>query len=155
MADIVIDTNVLMHADDPRLGKYRETSIQLQKAMRGDIRDLCVDEGFHTDPNKNRSLIATEYFANLQPGTTGHTTLMFLAQEERIKIVGTKVEPSAARRLRRIRTRRDRTFVRVALNSDDRLFVSHDFQDFPKIRRRELQATLGISIKTAAEAIDE
>lgn len=153
MSDIVIDTNVLMHADDPRVNEYRDHSNQLQSALRDGTTVLCVDEGFSLDPSRNRSLIMGEYLENLQFGMVGFATLSFLAQAERVKSVSKTVTGNVSKKLKGITTRRDRTFVRVTLNTDDLMFVSHDFQDFPDHRRRDFQRTLGISIITAEEAI--
>ena len=52
----------------------------------------------------------------------------------------------------RVRNAVDRTFLKVTVNSKERILVSHDFQDFPERIRAACPGELGVTILEASEA---
>jgi predicted nucleic acid-binding protein len=148
--DIVIDTNVLMHAENPNEVRS-ESAAKLIRTLLSCRAKLCVDEGFAIEESRNRSLIAGEYLERLRAGGVGLAFIVHLARNGRVSEVSSKVEQSLARFLtRRVSDKRDRTFLRVAANAHDRLMTSHDFSDLPLGKRREIRSISGIRILDAA-----
>lgn len=153
MDDVVIDTNVLMHASDPREQLCPSARSLAQVILDTDIK-ICVDEGFDTDPAKNRSLIGNEYNTHIRFGTFAHGFILRLASERRIRTLSRNVERRVKKViLQRLRKPRDRVFVCVTTNSLERVLVSHDFEDFSEAKRADLRHELDIEIVTAAAAL--
>lgn len=119
LADVVIDTNVLMHASDPRQD-HQEACLEVIARMGRCSTLLCVDEG--TNPNR-----PLEGF------------------------MSRKVSRSLAKQLERIRNKRDRKFVAVALNSDENVLASQDFLDFPIATRTRIWREMAVAIIDAQE----
>ncbi len=63
--DIIIDTNVLIHAGDSSCDCF-DAAIQLLKNILDSNCVICVDRGFNMDVGKNKSLICHEYFQKLR-----------------------------------------------------------------------------------------
>jgi hypothetical protein len=113
---------------------------------------LAIDEGFSIDSSKNRSLIGSEYLEKLVPGTLPFQALIQLAQMGRISVFKSSLNAQTAKKLNQlVANKRDRTFIKVCTNSSGRLFVSHDFDDFPKQKRELLEKILAIEIMESAE----
>lgn len=153
LADIVVDTNVLMHADndaEPRQDEARAFLLSLLESAT----KLCVDEGFDIEESKNRSHIGSEYLQNLHNGMLGFAVIQHLASFARVSTVSRTVPTAIARKIRmHVRSSRDRVFVRVAFNADDRTLVSHDFTDIPQGARNALVATINVQVLSADEAL--
>jgi len=97
-------------------------------------------------------LIAAEYQTQLQSGMLGFAVLAHLAQTRRVKRISKKVDPGQARRIKILDLKpRDATFIKVALNSDESVFVSHDLEDFPDTVRATIRTDLGIDVIEATE----
>jgi len=145
LSDALIDTNVFAHASNPGV-QYYEDSKSFLNAFRACNTLLCID-------GDNGSLIAKEYSSQLHSGMLGFAVLVHLAQTRRVKTISRKVTPQQARQVKLLKLKkpRDETFVRVALNSDESIFVSHDFQDFPQQKRATIMTDLGVDIVDAAE----
>jgi len=150
--DMVIDTNVLMHASNPNEGRF-EHAVQFLERLLQVATLLCVDEGFDVLEAKNRSLIGAEYLNNLVHGALGHTVVTHLAKSGRMSVVPRQASRPQTRVVTQmIRKPRDRTFVRVAINSRDHVFVSHDYNDFSNEKRQDIQASLGVTMPDAQQA---
>jgi predicted nucleic acid-binding protein len=153
MDDIVLDTNVLMHASDPR-----ERLCPLARALVRSIKDsetkICVDEGFNLNPAQNRSLIGQEYSTHLKHGSYAAAFILALSNGKRIRVVSRNVQRKTKKMiLQRVRKPRDRTFLYVTVNSTENVLVSHDFEDFTQDKREGLRRDLLIHIVTAQEAL--
>ncbi len=153
LSDIVVDTNILMHADnfhEPRQNDARAFLLSLQKSET----QLCVDEGFHIDEAKNRSIIGSEYLEHLDFGMLGFAVVAYLASSFRIRVVSRKVPSSISKKIRmRVGNTQDRVYVRVAFNSEDKTLASHDFKDLPQKTRNELSIKINVTILSAGEAL--
>lgn len=153
MKDIVLDTNVLMHCDNPTEIRC-ENARALVKALVESKTSLCVDEGFSRLEADNRSRIGSEYLEKLKSGSLGNALVARLAQTGRIAFVSTTV----TNRIRRIVTRyvtdkSDRVFAKVAANSVERVLVSHDFAAFSNNVRSTLKRDAQITVEAAAESV--
>lgn len=146
LTDIVIDTNVLLHADDPRQAHQAQAYELLQK-LRRVTTALCVDEGFDLDESKNASLIGGEYFERLTATHTATALLAHLFANDRVKLVTRSVTPGVQKALNQcVRKKRDRTFLAVARNSAERILCSHDFEDMQTTKRKFLKDRVGVEV---------
>jgi hypothetical protein len=151
--DLVVDTNVLMHVDDPRQD-HQEDAIALLQKLSAAATALCVDEGFDMDPAVNTSLIGGEY---LQLLTGAHTALAIIAHmfaSDRIRTVRRKVPQATKKSIEQcVRKKRDRTFIAVAHNSAEGILCSHDFEDMQKKKRNHIRRATGVQIVLADKAV--
>jgi hypothetical protein len=153
MQDVVVDTNVLMHASDPRERLCPAARQFAEKILGTDVK-ICVDEGFDTDPAKNRSLIGHEYLTHIRFGSFAYGFILKLAGQRRISPLSRHVDPRAKKLiLQRLRKPVDRIFVSVTINSLEAILVSHDFEDFSAEKRVEFRRELDVHIITAADAL--
>lgn len=113
LEDLVIDTNVLMHANNSKEERQEDTIKFLKKLLASDTF-ICVDEGFDPDEAKNKSKIIGEYYQYLAVGSFGH--------------------------------------VKVAFNSKDKMFVSHDVAHFSPEVKKELHKKLDVKVTEAKQA---
>jgi len=97
--DIVVDTNVFVHAGTPEMELWQKPSLEFLTALLGCTTKLCVDEGFSLDESSNRSLMGLEFLENLQYGSPGMNIIVALAGAERIKFLPSKVETGIAKKI--------------------------------------------------------
>lgn len=144
--DIVIDTNVLVHANNPQLPQSRHSK-ELILLLLESKTQLCVDRGFDIEPARNRSQIGGEYLTHLQHGMIGYTLVVQAATHLRIKQVSRSIEPENNRILRTLRLpSMDMLFVKVARNSLERVLTSHDDQHFSDHVRDKVEMRLDVNI---------
>jgi hypothetical protein len=149
LADLTLDTNVLLHSCNPIEGRHG-ASIEFLHCLLGCTTKLAIDEGFSLDPAQNRSLIGGEYLAKIVPGTLPSAVLTQLALTGRVTTFKSSVNAQAAKKLNQmVANRRDRTFIKVCANSVGRIFVSHDFDDFPPQKRKELGKIFALEVLEA------
>jgi hypothetical protein len=151
--DIVIDTNVLVHASNQAI-PFHAAALLLVSVLNDSSTSLCVDEGFHVAEALNQSLIGGEYNQHLIIGMIGYAIVATLANTGRLKQVPRRVPRATAKTVQRLvpRNPRDRTFIHVTINSTEHILVSHDFDDFPGGVRKDLQRQVGVSVIIAEEA---
>ena len=154
LADIVLDTNVLMHADNLQEPRRADAQMLLQLLKDCDTK-VCVDEGFNPIEAQNRSHIGSEYLRHLRVGTLGYALIVHMAQSQRIKVVARAVPPQVARNIQRqVTNTHDRTYLKVAFNSLDKTFASHDFRDLPQSVRDRLRTAIDVKVLAADEAVN-
>jgi len=153
--DIVIDTNVLMHAQNPDELRFSDAR-QLIESMLACTTSLCIDRGFDIHPARNQSKIGAEYLEKLQPGSLGFALIVSLVEALRLKQTD-RLPPRAVSRAinQLIRNRRDRTFVGVSYNSTERMLISHDYQDFQPAKRGAIRRQLGVRVIDAKDCFPE
>ena len=152
LSDLVIDTNVLVHADDERQGHQDDVIGLLDDLVRGDAA-LCLDSGFDVDESKNRSLIGAEYLERLTYASTGMQVVAHLFSTGRVSVVSKSVPKGIKSAIEQcVRNKRDRTFISVAHNSDGQTLCSHDFVDMQPKKRKHLKSKVGVAIVLAEEA---
>ncbi len=149
--DLVIDTNVLLHADDPRQKHQADAYALLQKILSGGP-DLCVDDGFDIDPARNQSLIGGEYLERLAGASTGSQFLAHLFSTDRIRFVPRKVPRAVKQSIEQcVRNKRDRTFLAVAHNAVEHVLCSQDFVDMSAKKRKHLGAVARVAVLQVAD----
>ena len=153
LRDIVIDTNVFLHAHDSRLTCSGDAN-RVLTILRQSTTYLCIDEGFDTNPARNASLIGGEYLEHFHHGSVPFAIITELAGAQRLLPVSKKVHPSIGRKINQIlRDPRDRTFLKVSINSVNRFFCCHDFIDFSPAKRSSIKRDFDVNIKTEAETL--
>jgi hypothetical protein len=111
---------------------------------------LAIDEGFSVESAANKSLIGAEYLEKLVPGTLPSQVLIALANTGRVTTFKSSLQPQLAKKLNQlVANKRDRTFVKVCVNSVGKVLVSHDYEDFPVSKRGTISRSFGISIVDA------
>jgi hypothetical protein len=153
LEDIVIDTNVLAHSQNPNEVRYQECCEMLNKLLQCSTV-VAVDEGFSLNRANNRSHIGHEYLENLSHGSLAFSVLSKLAVSKRVKFLP-KRAPRREQRIinQSVRNRFDRAFLGVAFNSTEGIFVSHDFQDFQPHKRSFILRELAIDICEAQNSL--
>lgn len=153
MSAIVIDTCTLKHASDSK-SKYFTSSCEFIERMSAGNVKCTFDEGFSLNPTENRSYIGLEYLTHLKPGTLGYILVAELLISGRYEIVSNRVPQNTRRAIEQmIRNKKDRMFLRVAINCSDRLMASHDFTDYQVNKRKTIRKRFDVAIETAEEII--
>lgn len=152
LSELVVDTNVLLHADDPRQAHCDDAQALLRDLLEGKTC-LCVDEGFDLDEARNQSLIGGEYFSRLAASSTASAVLAELFSTGAVHFVSRTVTRAVKKNIEQtVRKKRDRTFLFVAHNSDGKVLCSHDYEDMQKAKRRFLKAKTGVEVLRVADA---
>ncbi len=155
LSDLVIDTNVLVHAQNPSEQRCADAR-RLLTTLLDTTAVLCVDQGFACDEGQNRSHIGTEYLQNLRAGSLALQVIATLAGSGRVRQLGRRAPQATARQINQlIRNRVDRVFLSVAFNSTDRVLVSHDLEDFQLPKRDTIRRTLGVRVVEAQDCEPE
>jgi hypothetical protein len=154
ISEIVLDTNVLAHCYNP-IEERSSDALALVELVRNSTAALCVDDGFHPDEARNRSVIGAEYRTHLAFGTPGFYLIQHLAASGRIHIYPKRGDRETSRQINRVvRDRGDRVFLGVAWNSSDKVLVSHDYTDFSADKRDHLKREIGVCIVDSRECLD-
>jgi hypothetical protein len=153
LADIVLDTNVLVHAHNTKQIRF-QASQDLLIELRNCNTNLCVDEGFHLDEAQNKSQIGSEYLKHLRFGMLGLAVIAHLASSLRIRQLSRQVPPNVGRYIRQQGVPKpDRIFLFVAYNSQSKTVTCHDFNDLPDTVRARLRKKIGLQVLDAEEAL--
>ena len=156
LQDIVIDTNVLVDANNPAVTRFRDAvSLLVKLVAAGVSTELRVDPGFSAEESQNRSRIISEYFDRMSPGSVGYSVLAQLFGSGRVKSVSTMPQYEIKRKINRIiRNKTDRIFLCVAICSDDQVLVTHDYVDFQSQKRNHIYDNFDVDVIEAVDAID-
>lgn len=150
IVDIVIDTNILMHANNNEEAT-QEDCIALINYLLNSTELVCID----TAIDVNQSRILHEYIDKLRtPGTTGRNFVERMLQWQRFKPVSKSVNQRKTKIINQNinhNKNEDKIFVKVTCNSVEKLLVSHDFEDFQNWKRDLFNDELEIQIVTASE----
>jgi predicted nucleic acid-binding protein len=126
LVDVVIDTDVLMHAENEESADQEPSRRLIRRLLNSETR-LCFDEGFNAEEAKNRSAIAGEYFERLPHGALGLALVLERALAGQIRVLPLKVPPPVNRAINQlVWDKSDRKFVKVAYNSTERTLVTHN-----------------------------
>jgi hypothetical protein len=75
-----------------------------------------------------------------------------MAATKRIRDASDKVARPLSKKIdQMLRNKKDRTYLCVALNSNEKKLVSHDFTDFQVAKRRTIGKELGVDVLVATE----
>ena len=155
LVDIVVDTNVFAHcsnAIEPRA----EAALEFIRKLLAGSEKLCVDPGFHMNEALNKSIIGHEYLTHLPFGTLGAAAVAALAGS--LRVVELPRRPSTRGIKKKVDQLvkdkgGDRTFVGVASNSTERVFVSHDYADFSTNVRKALLKEVNVCVISAEKCM--
>jgi predicted nucleic acid-binding protein len=135
MNDIVIDTNVLLHAENKAIHYCRSAFRTLELVLKADLC-LCVDDVFSMDSFRNTSVIGHEYIQYIRTGTFAYAFLLdrlikgkykqiFKNEHKKIKLLLNKKVKNGE-----IHNRHDLAFVITAYGSQNKMLISNDYDDF-------------------------
>lgn len=154
MIDLVVDTCTLVHANSKT--QYQESSIALIDKLLSNNTFLIVDDGFDLNEADNRSFIGLEYIKHLTPGMLGYSLLQYIALTNRFKFVSNTVPKATKNRIEQlIRNKKDRIFLRVSFNSEEKKLVSHDYTDYQKRKRKTIMQEMNVDILDASDIVKD
>ncbi len=146
LRDVVVDTNVFVDAGNAGVQRYGAAH-KFITSLLAKATDLRVDPGFTNDLATNKSRIVHEYYNNLGPGTPGSAVLGELASSNRIREIENMPLYATRRKvIQWIANTTDRIFLCVAIESDELVLVSHDYQDFQVNKRRKIRREFGVDV---------
>jgi predicted nucleic acid-binding protein len=152
--DIVVDTNILLHAQNPEEARFAAANEFISKMFTVSTL-LCVDNGFDLDESANKSHIGHEYLSKLSFGSTGFSLISYLASNCRFNFLPKRASQQTSRRINQlVRKPSDRIFLNVAFNSEDKVLISHDYEDFQVNKRTTIQRDLHIDIIEALDGVN-
>jgi predicted nucleic acid-binding protein len=155
LSDLVIDTNVMIHAQNPAEQRCSASQALLQCMLDTDV-SLCVDEDFSPDSATNRSFIGHEYITHIRFGSLPYVVIVKLAGSSRIKLLSKRAPRREQKLIRQlVRDTIDRIFLGVAFNSESQILVSHDFTDFQVDKRRVIHDQLDVAVVEASEILGD
>ena len=151
---LVIDTNVLAHADN-RSTAFHESALLLLNALREQAGiTLTLDDQGNAAPDLSTSVLASEYRATLAPQGFGLTLFTALLVSGRV-VFAARPDRSTRDAIRSLVTRNpsDRAVLGAAVGCSDKLLVTNDYDDFPTDVREEALAQLYVDVVDSAEAV--
>ncbi len=151
MIDIVVDTCVLVHANNAKSG-YQKQSIAFIEKLLDNTTLITVDVGFSLDETTNSSYLGLEYITHITPGMLGYDLLQKIALSQRFNFVEQSDNVTFNRYVNRlIINRKDRHFTKVTYNSIEKTLVTHDFTDYQKAKRKKIKKDYSLIIVVASE----
>lgn len=153
MSDVVVDTNIIVHAHMKGQSRQADAIAFFQEVLRSDVY-WCFDDGMRLEEADNRSPIFSEYRQHASPPMLGMQVLAALARNNRVRLVA-RAEKAPRRVIRElVWDSTDRVFVDVAHGTESRLLVSHDVTGFPDKVCAAIQKRLNVSVVDAREAVE-
>ena len=135
LSELVIDTNIFVHSDNPGVSYYQSSRAFLKAFMNSEVA-LVVDEHFDTKPAVNSSRIGYEYVQHIHHGSLGFYVLLLVIENDRLHQAETAQYTPYKRRFKQmVRNKTDIIFLSVAASTADKVFVSNDFNDFQRNKR--------------------
>lgn len=151
MKDIVIDTNVWAHSQNPEEKRFSSAVTLLEILLNKNIL-LCVDEGYSDEESKNTSAICCEYLKYMTYGSLALSVFSHIASNGRLSQLEKKSSTRTSKIINQLISNKvDRIFLNVSYNSIEKCLISHDFVDFQKRKRKVIKKELSISVLEASE----
>ncbi len=154
LIDLVIDTNVLVHASNGQVPKQRH-SINLIDYLLASSEVICIDDGFVWD-DTNRSFIGSEYRNHLKNGMLGYTFVVTMLAGKRFKECSRSVPVNISKKINQCISHlkpRDKTFLKVTYNSISKTLISHDNEDFHQSKRSHIIRQFKIEVMDASDIV--
>jgi hypothetical protein len=152
--DVVIDTDVMKHASDPRQELQAAAVAFLEQLQLDECGTcICVDEGFHPIEARNSSRIVSEYRSRLDEAGLAMQVFRVLLESNRYRVVA---RPALAIRKviqEVVSDKHDHVFAQVAAGSVERVLVSHDKRAYSPRARASLEKKLGIVVINAEQGL--
>ena len=154
-AQIVIDTNVILHADNPVSGYQSDSKNFLDRFLTKGCYRLALDRSPPLGRQHNESQILQEYSEHVTyVSSFGHYFLIEVLKRSWFDVVGrTNDRREKKIIIQEVSDKVDRIFLRVTCMTNSRKLVTHDFDDFPMQKRERLAEALQVRFLTARELI--
>lgn len=149
--DVVLDTNVLSHADNPGCPSYAESRNAVLWVVGSNVHWVLDDQGKNA-PNPATSVLFSEYCNTLAPQS--HILLQFISCLQRGRVrFASRPNQTDRERVRKLvpRNKRDQAILGATLGTVDKLLVSNDLDDFSEAVRKKAAKILGTSILSASD----
>lgn len=154
LTDVVIDTNVFVHAGNPDVEHF-DGAIKFLKEVLDSETVICVDKNKNEYPGK----ILYEYRDKIRGQHFGSHVFSKLLQQKRFVDVKRKIPQKEKkillRLINKLGSQTDKIFVIVAYNSGEKILVSHDFDDFSRDIRGKLKKDLGVEVPCSGQVFRE
>ncbi|TWS17833.1 type II toxin-antitoxin system VapC family toxin [Tsukamurella asaccharolytica] len=153
--DIVLDTNVLSHAENSTF-EHHDSAKCILEWMRGSSTLWVVDNTGKSKPDPKTSLLFAEYRATLQP--MGAPLQLFTMCLLTGRVVFAERPNQANRsRIRKLipRNNKDQAVLGAALDAEDQVLVSNDLDDFSPNVRDTIRKVLGVNVVHTQECSTE
>ena len=151
--DMVVDTNVWMHASNPEVDTFK-AALDFVVVLLRSSTVLCFDIGASLNEAGNRSRILSEYRAQVKGTGVGTKILEALLQSERWVNVSDKVTDAERKVINQyVHDVSDRVFARVATNSESHSLISHDTRAFHKECKTQLRKKCGVQVSSCSEVL--
>jgi len=149
--DVVVDTNVFLHANDSNQKYYSSA-----KTFLGNLQNstwlLCVDEILDLNGSRNKSFIGQEYIDYIRFGSTSYIILYSIIKNSHIKSISKKeIAKYKQKACQCVRDKTDRIFLCVAAASDSKTLISNDFEDFQVRKRTDIKRKWNVEIKASSK----
>lgn len=142
---MVIDTNVLKHADDKNYHRRSDCIDFINQVMESEKVLVFLDIS-------DQGYIRYEYNKHIKWGMLGYTMLLKIAKVSRIRFKDRSTDPVIKRKINRtgIKTE-DRIFVNIAYQTKDKLLISQEHEDFTDKIRGILKKEIDVDVLMAHE----
>ncbi|WP_148639668.1 hypothetical protein [Brachybacterium sp. SW0106-09] len=150
--DLVIDTNILVHASNGN-ETYYQSSIQIIEWLRDSDVSIVLDDTGKAKPNPNTSVLYSEYRRHLTPSTLGWIFVSHLMRTGRASFVA-RPSQAAKKSIEKIlpRNKQDRAVLGAAHGSIDKLLLTNDWDDFDQAARKACRKDLQVSVLDSLDA---
>ena len=153
LEDIVVDTNIWMHASNPDVDTFID-ALEFVLSLKRSPTLLCFDTGASINEAENRSKILSEYRAHIGDSGVGSHVLAHLLNSGRWTDIDPKVVSSQRKViLQNIPDSSDHIFAKVATNSKCRSLISHDYTAFHQKCKAALKAACKVRVLTCSEIL--
>lgn len=152
--DIVVDTNVLVHASNGS-GDAAEQSLQVVNWLRSSRVSIVLDDTGKSKPDPDTSVLYSEYRKHLAPPTLGWIVVAHLMRTGRATFVK-RPNQATKKTIEKIlpRNKQDRAVLGAAHGSVDKHLLTNDRDDFDPAARKECDKKLQVFVFDAAGAAE-
>ena len=150
--DVVLDTNVLSHADNAG-SAHQATALTVLAWVRDSSVAWVLDDQGKAAPDPKTSLLYSEYHNTLAPQGLALALFTFLLQAERVRFAA-RPGQDVQKKLQTLvpRNKCDRAVLGAAHGTVDQVLVTNDYDDFPSAIRGAVKKQLGVEVIDSDEA---
>lgn len=153
-ADLVLDTNVLSHADNPA-SSSQQSALEVIEWMRDSTVFWILDDNGKNQPDPFTSQLYAEYTQTLSP--MGASLQLFIAC-----LAGGRIRfaprPGEALRnnVRKLvpKNKKDQVILGATAGTEDKVLVSNDEDDFHTAARKDIHKKLAVTILRSEDFFD-
>lgn len=151
LKDIVVDTNIFIHANNNAIKSCESCIAFLNRLLNSNVF-LAIDDEFNIDESKNTSRISYEYFKYIRHGSLSYAILLSIIKSNRIKQI-LESEYNCHKKLfnKIVRNKDDIIFLSVSLCTEDKIFITNDFEDFNSGKRKLWEKDMDLKLLSSIE----